>query len=170
MKNSKLKYFTCYFLLLPLTAVISYLMIRFFVLYYGIGDGKHRIMTPVVSYLLLSSTVLGLSLFFKRKNSFIQELAQYTVVLYTSYICFLMMHAAELNSGGSNLYSQDADPVELCRIYHMTVIFTASTVVVLMCVVKYNTLKFNKLHVVLLVLALMVRFFCCPWYDRGLGG
>ncbi len=169
MENSKLKYFTCYFLLLPLTVVISYLMIRFFVLYYGIGDGKYRVMTPVVSYLLLSSTVLGLSLFFKRKNSFIQELAQYTVVLYTSYVCFLMMHAAGLNSAGSSFHSQN-DPVELYSVCHMTVILTASTVVILMCVVKYNILKFKKLYAALLVLALLVRFFCCPWYEWGLNG
>lgn len=159
MENSKLKYFTYCFLLLPLTAVISYLMIRFFILYYVIDDGKYKIITPGVSYLLLSFTVLGLSLFFKRKNSFIKELTQYTVVLYISYVCLLMINGAGLNSAGSNLYSQNANAVELYRIYHITVIFTAFTVTILMCAVNFNALKFKKLHVVLLLLAIVVQHF-----------
>ncbi len=159
MKESQIKYFGYYFLLLPFILGALYISIEFLVVYYIFKDSNYDTLFTIVSCLLLSFITLGLALGFKEKSKFIKDFSEYTIILYASCLLSFVIHVWRFNFGTIRRCRLNFDISEVENIYFLTILFTTIINVILFYIIKYNKLKFKTLHLILFVLVMIAQFF-----------
>jgi hypothetical protein len=159
LEKSKIKYFSYYFLLLPFVLGALYISIQFLVVYCIFKDSNYDTLFTIASCLLLSLITLGLTLYFKERSQFVKDFSEYVIILYISCLLSFIIHLWRFNFGTIRRCPYNFDISETENLYNLTIIFTTIINVIFFYIIKYNRLKFKKLHVILFVLAMIAQFF-----------
>lgn len=156
LAKSKVKYFSYYFVLLPILLGILYGVIEIFVQGFLLKDSYSGYPTVVCCF-ILSVVILILNFFFKQTD-LLKDISKYSMVLFASCVVSVIFFMFRFNLGFTNYCARSFDILVVRNVYAFTFVLTTITNFIFFYLIKKLNLNFTILHIAIFVCAMIVQF------------
>ena len=158
LDKSKLKYFSCSFVILPITTIIVFTIVK--LLEYKIGNESTYY--KWIDNLLAHSSVLLIILLFScvsKKNSLLKEFVKCNVIFYISFLISLLSNFLIYNLDFLHHCKFDYDISFVINIYITGVVLSSLATAMCSYLVNIYKIKFSFLDAIILSTFILMQFF-----------